>query len=273
MFFRFTPVFFHVSGFFIAVSSFFLFSSSFVFSQEVAPDTDLIGVEQKLGEFVDMDLEFTNSSGGRVSLGEVGKFNRPYVLVPVYFRCPGLCSFVLNGLVDLLNESKFRPGRDFDILTVSFNPGEGASLAKEKAGNYYKKLSIAEDGELGWHFLVGESENIDKLMNSIGFSYVKNGDEYAHSAVLVLVSAEGKISRYFADVVFDVEEFDRALVDAADGRIGSFVDKVFQFCFLFDPTKGTYTLHVYRLTQVFGIGLTFCVFWFLLKLWRFERKG
>ena len=252
--------------FIIQLLLYLIFSAASVAAiEEPIEDTESIGITQNLGEIIDLQLEFSNRHGELVKLQDLIVQNKPIAIVPVYYRCPGLCSLILNGVVELIDQLQLELGKDFRLLTVSFNSEESSELAKKKAANYYAELKKPELGEAGWHFLSGTKENVLPLMQQIGFRFKKDGAEFAHSSVVVIISPEGKISRYFADVRFNEPEFRRALVDAADGRIGNFLDKAFQFCFQFDPTKGKYSLAVLNLSKVVGgatiIFLAAVVFW------------
>lgn len=198
---------------------------------------------ERLNEKTNLDLAFTDQHGQQIHLSDLIIEGRPAIITPVYYRCPNLCSLTLNGTVKMLKEliQELELGKDFSVITVSINPREKPKLAATKAENYYKELGNVEAGRAGWHFLTGSEENIKQLMDQLGFVYAEDGKEFLHTAAIMIVSPLGKISRYLYGVEYPPPIVKYSLVEAAQGRIGSTIDRVFLYCFSYDPTKGQYT--------------------------------
>lgn len=200
-----------------------------------------VGLTTKLGAQVDLSLEFTDSSGQRRALSSFTRGDRPIAILPVYYECPRMCGLAMNGAAAMLNELSLRLGEDFDLLTVSFDAQDTPARAAERAANYWQAHRSPEDARRGWHFLVGEQANIDALMSQIGFNYMRDGGEWAHTSALMLLTPDGKVSQYFTGIQFSAPDVRLALVEASQGKIGTVMDHIMLFCFRFDPTKGKYT--------------------------------
>lgn len=217
------------------------------------PGTQLqdIGVRPVLGTKVDFNLSFIDSSGQKVQLKDVLLPNRPILFVPVYYKCPRLCGLVSAGLVTLLNELPLVPGKDFQIITVSFNPEEGADLAAKSKQTQLGLLGKPPVGD-GWRFLAGDEANIPPLMQQIGFHYAKDGPEFAHGAGIIVVTPDGKVSQYFTGIDFPAWDVKLSLVEASQGGIGTAIDHIALYCFRFDPLRGKYTWAVTGLLRIGG---------------------
>jgi len=200
-----------------------------------------VGFDQRLGAQVPLDLPFRDETGRTVTLRDYTA-DRPVLLVPAYYECPMLCTLVLNGVVSALRALPFDIGREFRVVTVSFNPHETSELAAAKKGTYleqYRRPGAAE----GWHFLVGDEASIRPLMEAIGFRYAWDAEatQYAHASGLVVLTPAGRLSHYFYGVEFAPRDLRLALVEASNERIGSFVDQLLLFCFHYDPATGRYS--------------------------------
>ena len=232
-----------------------------------------IGLDQKLNEKLPLTLEFTDETGRAVTLGDFfGK--RPVILALVYYECPMLCTQVLNGLVSALGVMNFTAGKDFDIVVVSFDPGETPELARGKKAAYVERYK-RPGSEAGWHFLTGSQHSITQLTRAVGFRYAYNAeiDQYAHASGIMIATPDGRLSHYFYGIEYGPRDLRLALIDAADRKIGSPVDQLLLACFHYDPKSGKYSLAIMRLVQgagiltVAGIGLG------LLLLRRRDRRG
>jgi protein SCO1/2 len=222
-----------------------------------------VGFDQRLGEQVPLDLEFADESGKGVRLGDcLG--GKPAVLVLAYYRCPMLCSQVLNGLVDGLRGVPFSAGREFNVVVVSFDAREKPELAAAKKAGYVEEYGRpgAEDG---WHFLTGKQEAIDRLAAAVGFRfrYDPQTDQFAHDSGVTVLTPEGRVARYFFGLRYADRDLRLGLVEASAGRIGSAVDHVLLLCFHYDPRAGKYTAAVVNLLRLAG-GLTVAVMAFLV---------
>ncbi len=221
-----------------------------------------IGLDQKLNETLPLGLTFRDEQGRDVKLGDYfGR--RPVILVLAYYECPMLCTQVLNGLVSSIGVLNFSVGKEFEIVTVSFDPGETPELARAKKAAYIDRYKRA-GAEGGWHFLTGSQHSITQLTRAVGFRYAYNAevDQYAHASGIMVATPEGRLSHYFYGIEYGPRDLRLALIDAADGRIGSPVDQLLLACFHYDPKSGKYSLAIMRFVQaaglltVAGIGLT-----------------
>jgi protein SCO1/2 len=215
-----------------------------------------IGIEQRLNEQVPLDLNFRDEAGQTVRLGDYfGK--RPVVVSLVYYNCPKLCNLVLNGLVGGLRTLPFAVGKDFDVVTVSFDPREGASDATKKKEVVLHDYGRAGDAGVaaGWHFLTGDKTSIDALADAVGFKYAFDTatDQFAHASGVMIATPEGKLSHYFYGIEYAPRDLKLGLVEASAGRIGSAVDKLTLYCFHYDPTTGKYGPAIMNIMRLTGI--------------------
>jgi protein SCO1 len=200
-----------------------------------------VGFDQRLGAQVPLDLAFRDETGSPVKLGDyLG--DKPVLLVPAYYECPMLCTIVLNGVASALRALPFDVGREFRVVTFSFNPHETSELAAAKKATYiedYRRPGAAA----GWHFLTGDEPSIAALTQAIGFRYVwdEASKQYAHASGIVVLTPGGRISHYFFGVEFSPRDLRLALVEASGERIGSLVDQLLLFCFHYDPATGRYS--------------------------------
>jgi protein SCO1/2 len=233
-----------------------------------------IGIDQKLGAQVPLDLTFTDETGKTVRLGDYLNGQRPVVLTLVYYQCPMLCTMSLNDQTRALGAMPLNPGEDFDIVTVSFDPREGPDLAAAKKKRYiheYKKPGAAK----AWHFLVGDETNIRKLTEAVGFRYAwdEKFNQYAHAAGLMVLTPTGKLSRYFYGVDYSSKDLRLALVEASEGKIGSPVEQALLYCFTYDPSTGKYSLAILRLLRAAGVITVLAIASFVaVSLWRDRNR-
>jgi len=212
-----------------------------------------VGLDQKLDAQVPLDVTFSDEQGREVTLGSLlGK--RPVVLALVYYECPMLCTEVLNGLVSSLQTISFNAGSEFDIVAVSFDPGETPALAAQKKALYLKRYG-RPGAETGLHFLTGREDAIHALTNAVGFRYKydPSTDQFAHTAVLTVLTPSGHVSRYLYGIEYQPRDLRLALVEAADGKIGSAVDKALLYCYHYDPETGKYGLAIMNVVRLGGI--------------------
>jgi protein SCO1/2 len=224
-------------------------------AQQLPADLADVGFDQRLGETLPTDLVFADENGEPVRLGDfLG--DKPLVLVPVYFDCPMLCTLTLQGVAGSLRELQFSVGEEFQVVVFSFDPRETPEMARGAKATALARYGRPETAD-GWHFLTGEPEAIDRLTEAIGFRYAydERDGEFAHTAGLVVVTPEGKLARYFFGVDYHPRDMRLALVDAADGEIGSVVDEVLLFCFQYDPATGKYSSLSLGIVRLAG-GLT-----------------
>jgi protein SCO1/2 len=241
-------------------------------ASEKIPMLKDVGIDQRLNETVPLDLRFTDENGRDVTLGDyVGE--RPVVLALVYFECPMLCTQVLNGMASSFQALSFTAGREFDIVAVSFDPGETPAMARAKRDTYLKRYGRQSAAD-GVHFLTGRQESIDALTKAVGFRYAYDPsiDQYAHPAALTVLTPDGTVSRYLFGIEFAPRDLKLALVEAADRRIGSAIDQVLLFCYHYDPTTGKYGLAVTNLIRMGGVATVIALGAFILLSLRRERR-
>jgi len=240
-----------------------------------------VGFDQLLGGSVPLDLTFLDEAGREVRLGDYFG-EKPVILVPAYYECPMLCTLVLNSVASSLATVDFVPGRDFEVVVISFDPDDTPELAREKKRLTLLRYDRTPEGPAGgamagagWHFLSGEPAAIHAVMAAIGFRYTKNDStgEFAHTAGLVVTTPEGTIARYFFGLEYPGRDVRLSLVEAADGEIGSLADQVFLYCFRYDPATGQYSAASLNLVRAAGLlTVVALVAFVLLALFRERRR-
>jgi len=213
-----------------------------------------VGITQRLGESLPMDLVFRDEDGKDVRLGDLFGHRKPVVMVMAYYECPMLCTLVLNDMVKAFRPMNFSVGTEFDVITVSINPKDTPELARAKKENYLK--SYAREGAAsGWHFLTGQDPAVHAVADALGFAYrfVPETGEFAHAAGIMVLTPEGRISRYFYGIEYSSRDLRLALVEAADGKIGSLVDEMMLYCFRYDPAVGKYSVVALSIVRLGGI--------------------
>jgi protein SCO1/2 len=212
-----------------------------------------VGIDQRLGERVPLDLALRDESGAAVRLGDY--FGRtPVILSLAYYDCPMLCTLVLNGMVRALNALPFDVGDRFAVVTVSIDPQETPALAAAKKevylGNYRRPGAAA-----GWHFLTGEADALARLADAVGFRYRRDerSGDFAHAAGIMVLTPDGTIARYLLGVEYAPRDLRLALVEAAEGRIGSIVDQLLLFCFQYDASMGRYSAAIMNIVRLGGL--------------------
>jgi protein SCO1 len=234
-----------------------------------------IGFEQRLNEQIPLDAVFRDERGREVRLGEYFNQGRPVLLAPVYFDCPMLCIQVMSGIATTLNAIPFVPGRDFDVVLVSFDPRETPELAARNKERYLRRYGHAETAG-GWHFLTGEENSVRQVTDAIGFNYRWDAEteQFAHAAGIVILTSEGRISRYFYGIEYMPRDVRFGLIEASERRIGSPVDRMLLlYCYHYDPNSGRYGPVVMNIIRAGGI-LTiigFAVLYTILRWWRPRR--
>jgi protein SCO1/2 len=228
--------------------------------------------EQKINAQLPLDLKFKDETGRDVVLGEY--FGRkPVVLALVYYECPMLCTMVLNGLIKSLRVLDFEPGKEFDVVVVSFAPKETPALAAEKKAVYLREYGKAGTAP-GWHFLTGEPDSIGKLTGTVGFRYLydERTQQYAHASGIIVATPEGKLHRYFYGIEYAPRDLRLALVDASQNKIGTLADQVLLFCYHYDPQTGKYGVLITRVIRLFGTATVVLLGGFILFSLRRERR-
>jgi protein SCO1/2 len=235
------------------------------------PQLDGIGIQEKLGNPVDLDLMFTNERGYQVPLRSFFHKDKPVILNLVYYACPMLCNLVLNGQTQVLREVPWTPGEEFEIVTVSIDPSEMFDLAVRKKQMYLESYGKPATG---WHFLTDYKGNVKKLAQQVGFNYRwdEKTQQFAHAAAIMFLSPEGKVSRYLYGIRFKTRDVRLALTEASESKLGVTVDKILLFCFHYDPAARSYVLFARNLMRGGGVLTVFILGAILFRLWRSERN-
>jgi protein SCO1/2 len=247
---------------------FIFFFPKMIYSHVEQPkDQQGIGIEEKLGEYVPLDIIFNDENNGRVSLKDL--IRTPTLLVPVYYSCPNVCSFLLFNLAGTLNQLTADPGKDYVVLAFSFDETEKSNLASEKKKMYLKMIEkpFPEDA---WRFLTGDQENINKLAHAIGFGFKRQGQDFLHPVTLVTLSSDGKITRYIYGTEFLPFDIKMALMEASEGRVGPTLSKVLKFCFSYDPKGRKYVFNTLKVTGI--VTLLFALAFILFLVLKGKRQ-
>ena len=233
-----------------------------------------VKIEQRLNEQLPLDLEFKDEAGRTVQLGEYFNKSKPVILSLVFYKCPMLCNQILSGVMASLRAQTFTAGKEFDVLTVSFDPRETPEMAAEKKESYLSRYN-RPGAERGWHFLTGDAENIRRLTEAVGFhyNYDEKTNQFAHASGIMLLTPEGKLSRYFYGIEYSPRDLRLGLVEASDNRIGSTVDQLLLYCYHYDPATGRYGPAVMNIMRLGGIITVLGVGALLLVLRRRNVKG
>jgi protein SCO1/2 len=236
------------------------------------PGLKNVGIEQHLNQQIPPDLSFRDETGKPVRLG--GFFgHRPMILSLVYYKCPMLCGEVLSGLTSALKPMKFDIGKDFDVLTVSFDPHETPQDATESKAKWLKRYG-RPGAEQGWHFLTGPQDSITALTKAAGFSYDYNekSGQFAHATAILVLTPEGKIAQYYYGVEFPPKDLRLAMVQASQNRIGSLVDQILLYCYHYDPSAGKYSVVILRVLRLAGIATLLLLGGFMFVMFRIDGK-
>jgi protein SCO1/2 len=244
-------------------------------AQAQLPMDDLfrdVAFDQRLNERLPLDAEFVDEAGRPVRLGQYFG-QRPVILALVYYECPMLCTIVLNGLLRSLKTLSFDAGKEFDVVAVSFDPGEGPALAAAKKVQYvdgYGRPGTAS----GWHFLTGSEASIQRLVQAVGFRYAYDAekDEYAHVGGIVVLTPEGRIAQYFYGIEYPPKHLRLGLVEASSGKIGSAVDQLLLMCYRYDPASGRYSVVIMNVVRLASVTTVVLLGIFVLAMLRRERR-
>jgi len=232
-----------------------------------------VGVEEHLGANLDLDLAFTDESGQNVPLRSFFKSDKPVLLAMVYYSCPSLCNYHLNGLTETMKTLKWTTGRDFEVVAVSMNSKETPDLADKKKQSYLKFYGRPE-GTSGWHFLVGSTENVNQLAAQLGFKFhwLEDKQQFAHASVAYVLTPEGKISRYLHGIQIESNTLKLSLLEASHGKIGNVLEQAVMFCFQFDPVKNKYTLYAWNIMRLGGLLMVLLLAIFFIPVWWRENR-
>ncbi|HEY0429604.1 MAG TPA: SCO family protein [Pyrinomonadaceae bacterium] len=239
-------------------------------SNGMPPVLNKVGIDQKLDSQLPLDAEFKDEDGKNVKLGEYFGKGRPVILAFVYYECPMLCNEVLNGLTGTLKGISFDAGKEFDVVAISFDTRENdkPDLAKNKKASYLARYE-RKGAENGWHFLTGTQSEIDKVTKAAGFNYVwdEATQQFAHAGGIMIVTPQGHLARYFYGIDYSPRDVKFGIIESTEGKIGNPAEKLYLYCFHYDPSTGKYGLTILRVIRlagvatILGIGGMFFVFW------------
>ncbi len=231
-----------------------------------------VGIDQKLGAQLPLDVELRLEDGRQVPLRSLFR-GKPVVLALVYYECPMLCTQVLNGAVGAFKTLNFTAGREFDVVTISFDPRETPAMAAQKKVTYLNKYGRPEAAP-GWHFLTGDKPAIDAVAEAVGFRYVYDevSKQYVHASALMVVTPDGHVSKYFYGIEYPPRDLRLGLVEASNGKIGNPVDQVLLYCYHYDPNAGKYSVAVMNVLRLAGLVTIAAVGAFILVMVGRDRR-
>ena len=241
-----------------------------VAEQPLPRQLEQVGVTEHLGGAVDSSLTFVDESGRVVKLGDYFHQGRPVILDLVYYSCPMLCNLVLNSQTSAMREMPWTPGDQYEVVTISIDPTETAELAREKKATY---LASFERQAPGWHFLTDHRGNVKKLADQVGFHYTydQNTGQYAHQAVIMMLTPDGRVSRYLYGIDFRSRDLRLALTEASQGKFNLSLDRLLLFCYHYDPHARSYVPFAANLMKAGGVLVMAALGLFLWRMWRRER--
>lgn len=226
-----------------------------------------VGIDQKMGAQIPLDLPFSDENGRPVTLRQYA--GKPIVLALVYYQCPSLCNMVLNGLMRSVKDSTLSAGKDFEIVAVSFDPRETPEMAAAKKATYLKSYARTHS-ERGWHFLTGAGPSSKGVADAAGFHYAYDPvtNQYAHGSAIILLTPEGRVSKYFYGIEYPERDVRLGLVEASNRRIGSPIDQVMLYCFHYDPSNGKYGMAIMNVLRLGGLLTVGVLATFMLIMFR-----
>jgi protein SCO1/2 len=236
---------------------------------------DKAGIDQHLNAQIPLDLNFVDENGQPVQLRQYFG-QKPVIITMVYFTCPMLCSEVLSGLTGtLVSMSKFNIGREFNVLTVSFDPRDTPQAGRENKTRYLRRYRRAGSEE-GWHFLTGKQEQIQQLAQALGFRYTwdEQNQQYAHASGIMLLTPDGRISQYYYGIEYAPRDLEFGLIESSHGKIGTLIDKaLLLYCYHYDPRQGKYGVAIFNVLRISATATILVLGGFLFIMLRRERNA
>lgn len=224
-----------------------------------------ITVDEKPGDFINLNLQFKDQQGKQVALKDYFKDGKPVLFTIIYYLCPNLCQLHLNGLMGAVSKLKIK--NDFEFVALSMDHTESFHLAQKKKQSYINHLKLQQHNHI--HFLTGIEKNIKKVASQVGFNFKWNEQQkqYAHLPVAYILTPQGQISKYLYGVEIDEKTIRLALTEASNGRVGGIMERILLFCFQFDPRKNKYTLYAYNLMRAGGVFMMILLALILIPVW------
>ena len=243
-----------------------------VTGKELPAELQSVGVDEHLGGQLDLDLPFTDETGKTVPLRSFFSADKPVLMAMVYYTCPALCNYHLNALTEAMKTLKWTSGKDFEVVAVSMNSKETPDVAGKKKHNYLE-LYGRHTGDSGWHFLVGNEQNVKKLADELGFRFhwMEDKQQFAHASVAYVVTPDGRISRYLHGLNIETNTLKLSLLEASSGKIGNVLEHVLLYCLKFDPEKSKYTLAAWNIMRIGGILMVVLLALFIIPVWWREQ--
>lgn len=240
---------------FLLLSVLMLFQISFSQNKDIQE----IGIYEHLDEYIPQDLQFYDIDSNLVNLCSL--IDKPTVLSLVYFTCPGICSPLLDGVAEVIDWADIELGVDYQVFTVSFNYSETPSLAKSKRVNYLKQITKEVD-EDSWKWFTGDSVNIYGLTNAVGFKFKREGKDFIHAGTLIVLSPDGKITRYLYGTKFNQFDLKMAIMEASEGKSSPTISKILEYCFSYDADGKKYVFNITKIAATAVI--LFAIIFFLI---------
>ena len=240
-------------------------------AHQVPKDLKNLEITERQGDKLDLNLVFSNEKSKSITLKKY--FNQaPVLMTIIYYNCPSLCNFHLNGLFTALEKISLKSGQDYEFVVVSMDASEKHPLALEKKNNYLKKFKVSPQGI---HFLTGSEASIQKLSKEVGFAFRwdEETEQFAHSPVAYVLSPNGIISKYLYGVEFEPKTIRMSLIDAGQRKIGNIVDRILLFCYRFNPAESRYTIYAYNIMRLSGLLTIMLLIFFLIPVWLKEKKS
>jgi protein SCO1/2 len=231
-----------------------------------------VGINQKMGAQIALDLPFVDENGHDVTLRQY--FGKPVILALVYYQCPSLCNMVLNGLLRSTKGLEMTAGSQYQVVAVSFDPRETPQMAAAKKETYLKEYG-RDAASQGWHFLTGLETLSKALADAVGFRYVYDSlsNQYAHSSAIMILTPAGRVARYFYGIEYPARDVRLGLVEASTERIGTPTDQVLLYCFHYDPSSGKYALVVMNVLRLAGLITVAILATFMIVMFRREFRS
>jgi len=242
-----------------------IFVPSLIFSQEMVKSDLLnknieIGIVEKLGDTIPMDIWFLNESSDTVTLGQL--IDKPTVLFFVYFDCPNLCSPLMDGVADVISKTDLQLGKDYQVITISFNTKDTPEKAMEKKRNFIQRIS--KENQKHWIYLTGVQENINTITDAVGYKYKAQGLDFAHASAIIALSPQGKITRYLYGLTFLPFDLKMAIIEAQKGITRPTINRILEYCFAYNPASKTYSIQITRIIGSITLLIALIVFVILM---------
>jgi len=242
-----------------------IFLSFPLFSQEMVKSDLLnknieVGIIEHLGDTIPKDVWFLNESNDTVTLGEL--IDKPTIMLFVYFDCPNLCSPLMDGVADVISKTDLQLGTDYQIITISFNTKDTPEKAREKKVNFVQKIS--KENQKHWIYLTGIQENIDVITEAAGYRYKAQGLDFAHASAIMVLSPQGKITRYLYGLTFLPFDLKMAIIEAQKGIARPTINRILEYCFAYNPASKTYSIQITRIIGTITIIIALIVFIILI---------